>query len=149
MAAADAPPEKQHARRFAFAISGGASLGAYEAGINWGGLVLLQQYPQRQAVVGGKIRPLMPASFAGASAGSINALMSAMTWCVRPEAEGGFPNRIEDNLFRNLWFLPDINTLLPPRANSPSYRADDALLSRESLLQAAQGLRSRGRTCGG
>jgi len=143
MAAEDAPSDKQHARRFAFAISGGASLGAYEAGINWGGLVLLQQYPQRQAVVGGKIRPLVPASFAGASAGSINALMSAMTWCVRPEAEGGFPNRIDDNLFRNLWFLPDVNTLLPPRANSPSYRADDALLSRESLLQAAQGLRER------
>ena len=143
MAAEDAPSDKQHARRFALAISGGASLGAYEAGINWGGLILLQQYPQRQSVVGGTIRPLAPASFAGASAGSINALMSAMTWCVRPEAEGGFPNRIDDNLFRNLWFLPDVNTLLPPRADSPLYRADDALLSRDGLLQAAQTLRER------
>lgn len=143
MAAENATSEPQHARRFAFAISGGASLGAYEAGINWGGLTLLQQYPKTQSVVGGKIRPLAPASFAGASAGSINALMSAMSWCVRPEAEGGFPNRIDDNLFRNLWFLPDVNTLLPPRADSPSYRADDALLSRDSLLQAASTLRER------
>jgi len=28
-------------------------------------------------------------------------------------------------------------------ANSPTYRADDALLTRESLLQAAQSLRER------
>ncbi len=143
MAAEDLSTDTQPARRFALAISGGASLGAYEAGINWGGLTLLQQYPLQHSTGDGQLRPFAAASFAGASAGSINALMSAMTWCVRPEAKGGFPNRIDDNLFRNLWFLPDINTLLPPRANSPSYRADDALLSRDSLLQAAQGLRER------
>jgi hypothetical protein len=143
--AKDASPGAPTARRFAFAISGGASLGAYEAGINWGSLTLLQRYPQRGSVGGGRLRPLVPAGFAGASAGSINALMSAMTWCVRPEADGGFPNRIDDNLFRNLWFLPDVNTLLPQQPDAASYRADDALLSRASLLQAAEVLRQRWR----
>ncbi|MCK7582067.1 MAG: hypothetical protein MZV65_44980 [Chromatiales bacterium] len=114
-AAEDAPTVTQPARRFALAISGGASLGAYEAGINWGTLALdaaILATAIRGAAerFGPRKRRASPAS---ASAGSINALMSAMTWCVRPEEpRAEFPNRIDDNLFGNLWwFLPDVNTL--------------------------------------
>ena len=130
-------------RRFSIAISGGASLGAYEAGLGWGVLHAIRVFEHQGDVAGGRIRQLEAASFAGASAGGINAVLSAMTWCVRPESEGGFPNRIDDNVFRNLWMLPDVNNLLPPRPDSPLYVEGDALLSRSSLREAGDQLAAR------
>lgn len=128
-------------RLLSFAIRGGASLGAYEAGLNWGGIGILSGLSQRDTALGGRLRSFEAASFAGTSAGSINALMSGLVWCARPESEGGFPNRIDDNLFRSVWIAIDVNELLPPRADSPTYSADDALLSRKSLHDAAALLR--------
>jgi hypothetical protein len=133
----DDPP-----RLLSFAIRGGASLGAYEAGLNWGGIGILSGLSQRDTALGGRLRRFEAASFAGTSAGSINALMSGLVWCARPESEGGFPNRIDDNLFRNVWVSIDVNELLPSRADSPLYSEDDALLSRKTLLDAAEMLRS-------
>jgi len=130
-------------RRFSVAISGGASLGAYEAGLGWGVLKAMRALEQGSEVLGVHLRELEPASFAGASAGGINAVLSAMAWCVRPETQGGFPNRIDDNVFRKLWMLPDVNNLLPPRADSPLYAPDDALLSRSSLREAGEELMVR------
>lgn len=130
-------------RRFSIAISGGASLGAYEAGLGWGVLHAIRTFEHQGDVAGGRIRQFEAASFAGASAGGINAVMSAMAWCVRPETEGGFPNRIDDNVFRNLWMLPDVNNLLPPRPHSPLYAEGDALLSRSSLREAGEELAAR------
>ncbi len=140
-AAQDAGERDDQARLLSIAIRGGASLGAYESGLNWGGITILSRLAEHDTAAGGRLRAFEAASFAGTSAGSINAIMSAMVWCARPEAEGGFPNRIDDNLFRNLWVSIDVNELLPPRPDSPLYRPDDALLSRKSLLDAAEGLR--------
>ncbi len=129
-------------QRLSFSISGGASLGAYEAGINWGLLTLMRYEAQKdQDTSGERYRPYEAASMTGASAGSINALLSALTWCARHENDGGLPNRIDDNLFRNVWLSLDINNLLPPNATSPIYRKDDAVLSRKDLLDAAEMLR--------
>ncbi|UCF76981.1 MAG: patatin-like phospholipase family protein, partial [Betaproteobacteria bacterium] len=129
------------ARGLSIAIRGGASLGAYEAGLNWAGLELLRGIGTASSPDGSRARRFDEASFAGTSAGGINALMSGLTWCARPESDGGFPNRVDNNLFRNLWLLPDINSLLPPQADSDSYLSDDALLSRRSLLEAAEKLK--------
>lgn len=129
-------------QRLSFAISGGASLGAYEAGINWALLTLMRYEAQKdQDSKGERYRPYDAASMTGASAGSINALLSALTWCARHESDGGFPNRIDDNLFRNVWLSLDINSLLPPNATSSIYQKNDALLSRKDLLDAAEMLR--------
>ncbi|KPJ95883.1 MAG: hypothetical protein AMJ53_01865 [Gammaproteobacteria bacterium SG8_11] len=131
--------------RVSFAISGGASKGAYEAGLNWTVLQVLRHVDEQsgeEKVLKGRFRPFEAASMTGASAGAINAILSAMAWCARPEEEGGIPSRIDDNIFRNLWLEPDINTLLPPDARSPIYRSDDAVLSRKNLKDAADVLRS-------
>ena len=130
-------------QRISFAISGGASKGAYEAGLNWALLKILryESLGAKDSVLKGKFRPFEAASMTGASAGGINAILSAMAWCARPDAEGGLLSRIDDNIFRNLWLKPDINTLLPPSARSPIYQDDDAVLARKNLHEAANKLK--------
>ena len=58
----------------------------------------------------------------------------------RDEDQGGFPDRIDDNLFRHTWLPPDINNLLPSSATVPPYLPDDAALSRVSLIKVARDL---------
>jgi ABC-type phosphonate transport system ATPase subunit len=86
-----------------------------------------------EGAIGGDLRPVDISSIAGTSAGGINTLLAALVWAVKPESEGGFANRIGDNIFRDVWLLPDVNRLLPPRPDSPLYLPDDALLSRKDL----------------
>jgi predicted acylesterase/phospholipase RssA len=130
-------------RRFSIAISGGASKGAYEAGLNWGLLKMMQRVEMIDQGMIGEARHMEAASFSGASAGGINTLLSGLTWCSLPESEGGVVNRIDSNIFRDVWLIPDVNRLLPPEADSPFYSPNDALLSRHDLLQAAGKLRER------
>jgi len=131
-------------QRMSFAISGGASKGAYEAGLNWAILQIMRFETESKfedKVLKGKYRPFEAVSMTGASAGGINAILSAMAWCARPEAKGGSVSLIDDNIFRNLWLAPDINTLLPPSARSSIYQFDDAVLARKSLTEASEKLR--------
>ena len=128
-------------RRFSIAISGGASKGAYEAGLNWGLLKILRDIENIDPNLLGQSYGFTAASFSGASAGGINTLLSSLSWCSRPESDGGLANNINDNIFRDVWLLPDVNRLLPPTADSPYYSENDALLARYDLLQAAGELR--------
>ncbi|WP_455217441.1 hypothetical protein, partial [Kaarinaea lacus] len=125
------------------AISGGASKGAYEAGLNWGLLKILREETLHELNLNEQRRHFEAASFSGASAGGINTLLSGISWCSLPESAGGPVNRIDDNIFRDVWLLPDVNHLLPARADSEYYRDDDALLSRHDLLNASRILRDR------
>ena len=129
--------------RFSIAISGGASKGAYEAGLNWGVLKIILESPNLKTMAGGQFLPLQAGSITGASAGGINTLLSGLTFCSRPEAEGGLSNLIDDNVFRDIWLRADINTLLPRKADSPIYLPDDAVLSRRDFLDAAAELREK------
>ena len=124
-------------QRFSIAISGGASKGAYEAGLNWAILKLIRESENLYTLSGGQIRPLQIASITGASAGGVNTILSGLTWCSRPEADGGLTSRIDDNLFRDIWFRVDINALLPPQPDSEIYLPDDALFSRRDYFAAA------------
>jgi len=110
--------ETDEYQRFSIAISGGASKGAYEAGLNWAILKLIRESENLHTLSGGKIRPLHIASITGASAGGVNTILSGLTWCSRPEAYGGLVNRIDKNLFRDIWLRVDINALLPPHPDS-------------------------------
>ena len=130
-------------RRFSMAISGGASKGAYEAGLNWGLLKMMQDISKIEYSMIGEARTLEAASFSGASAGGINTVLSGLTWCSLPQAKGGLANTIDENIFRDVWLAPDVNRLLPPTADSIYYNDDDALLARYDLLQASQKLRER------
>ena len=133
-------------QRVSLAISGGASKGAYEAGLNWGALKILRDFSGEDPVLGGEIRPFEAASFAGASAGGINSLLSGMTWCTLPETKGGLANTIDNNLFREVWLNLDINHLLPSSATSPFYQSDDAMLSRMDILTASRSMREKWNT---
>ena len=135
--------EEQQARRFSIAISGGASKGAYEAGLNWGLLKIFRDINKIDPTLIGQTHDVNAASFSGASAGALNTLLSGLTWCSRPESEGGLTNTIDSNIFRDVWLIPDVNHLLPPTADSIYYSSNDALLSRYDLLQAASGLREQ------
>jgi predicted acylesterase/phospholipase RssA len=127
-------------QRVSIAISGGASKGAYEAGLNWAILQLIRESENLHSLSGGQIRPMELASVAGASAGGINSMLSGLTWCSRPEADGGIASRIDKNVFHDTWLRLDINQLLPPQADSEIYLADDALLSRRDYFESADDL---------
>lgn len=135
-----------YSQRIALAISGGASKGAYEAGFNWGVLKILRNFSGTDPVLGGKFRPFEVSSFAGASAGGINSLLSGVTWCSRAENDGGLANRINDNLFRDVWLNIDANRLLPATATSEYYQSDDALFSRNDLRIASNRLKEQWNT---
>lgn len=138
----EARTDDGHAR-ISLAISGGASKGAYEAGLNWGVLKIVKEYPDFMAQKGDNLYPTDVGSITGASAGGINTLLSGMTWCARSEKQGGIKNSSDANLFRDIWLRIDINTLLPPRADSPNYLPSDALLSRKDFLDASAELREK------
>jgi len=85
--------EKLH---FSVVISGGVSLGAYEAGYNWAVIKMLSKIRES-----GKIIEPELASVAGASAGSINSLLTAMYWCQKDSVP--LKNHVADNLFYETW----------------------------------------------
>ena len=131
---------------YAMAISGGISLGAYEAGLNWT-LVRAMKLARRQELddlVGTCHLPRL-ASVAGASAGSINAVLTAMHWALDEKAAGALdPDSVLDkaavanlddtvdrNLFRWVWLTVGIENLLPLRY--VNYEDDDGLLSRRRI----------------
>ena len=81
---------------FSLIISGGVSLGAYEAGYNWAVIKMLTKVKNNSELVEPNLK-----SVAGASAGSINALLSAMYWCQKDSVP--LHNTINDNLFYETW----------------------------------------------
>ncbi len=90
---------------FSLIISGGISLGAYEAGYNWSLLKYLNHLKHHN-----KKSHIQMHSIAGASAGAINAMMSAMAWC-RDSKSVDKDNMIENNLFYNIWTEVDFEDL--------------------------------------
>ncbi|MGQ0765216.1 MAG: patatin-like phospholipase family protein [Gemmatimonadota bacterium] len=98
--------------RVVIATSGGVSLGSYQAGVNWGLVELL-----RRTQVDDTLRRLVQASgmfsprivgFSGASAGTINALMSATHYCTDDD-------RIqpEESLYWKTWVDVGWKQLIP------------------------------------
>ena len=81
---------------FSLVISGGVSLGAYEAGYNWAIVKMLTTVKENNLLIEPNLK-----SVAGASAGSINALLSTMYWCQKETVP--LHNSIDDNLFYETW----------------------------------------------
>ena len=86
-------------------ISGGVSLGAYEAGYNWAMVKMLSEIRDEGKLIEPDLR-----SVAGASAGSINALLSAMYWCQKDSVP--LHNSVDDNLFYETWVNLGIEDLV-------------------------------------
>jgi predicted acylesterase/phospholipase RssA len=112
---------------FSMVSSGGVSLGAYESGYNWAMLKSLATLRQNRL----NLKPTLR-SVAGASAGSINALLTAMYWCQRDDIP--YQNRVEDNLFYETWVNLGIEDLII-KGNDPQNKS--TLFSRKALRKKA------------
>jgi predicted acylesterase/phospholipase RssA len=113
--AADAP------ERYSLTVRGGVSLGAYEGGINWALLRVLRGEPNASLT-----------TVTGASAGNINAFLSAVEWCqtgARAQQES-----VRNNLFWQAWVPVGIHGLFPRRAKS--YQPGDGLFTRAPFAAA-------------
>jgi len=116
---------------FSMVISGGVSLGAYESGYNWATIKALQQIKKAQP---NGLQPDLR-SVAGASAGSINALLSAVYWCQKPSIP--YQNNVEDNLFFDTWVRLGIEDLMI-KGKDPKNKS--TLFSRRVLRQKAKAI---------
>ena len=128
---------------FSLAISGGISLGSYESGLNWA-LVKYLKTRRNEITLSepGKLPPELMSSV-GASAGSINALISAIAWCVdegklekyrlsnSEENAFRYNDSINNNLFHTLWLNVGIDEMLP--ADSKAYLPGDGILTRAAF----------------
>ena len=90
-------------RPYSLTISGGISLGVYEAGLNW---VIIEQL-RNGRLYGDKMVRLLAVT--GASAGAINTLIAALRYCEVKDS----PSTVEDNLFNKTWRTIGIEGLLP------------------------------------
>src|SRR5712671_3249099 len=123
-----ADPAEDH---FALTISGGVSLGAYEAGLNWAVVRFLRvrarEFNQPRALLPSR-RPNLVA-VTGASAGSIDALLAAVLWC---EADDSTRNAsVDANLLRDSWLGVSMDALLPD--DPAAYGPDDGVLASAAL----------------
>ena len=113
---------------FSTVISGGVSLGAYESGYNWAMIKMLNTLNTSPKW---HIRPNLR-SIAGASAGSINALLTATYWCQKPSAS--YQNTVEDNLFFETWVNLGLEDLII-KGSDPHNKS--TLFSRKALRKKA------------
>jgi predicted acylesterase/phospholipase RssA len=109
-------------------ISGGVSLGAYESGYNWASIKMMNKIRAENKLV----EPVI-ASIAGASAGAINTVLSAIYWCQKDSIP--LKNTVDDNLFYDTWVNLDIDDLLIPGKDPDN---NSTLLSRRVLVEKGQ-----------
>jgi predicted acylesterase/phospholipase RssA len=119
-------------RDFSLIISGGISLGSYEAGYNWALLKYLNQIKDDENA------PVRMHSIAGASAGAINAVMSAMAWC-RDKEHRDEANLIDDNLFYHMWTNVDFEDLfIDKEFGSTDKKNTTSLFSRKKIERLSE-----------
>ncbi len=122
------------------AVSGGISLGSYEAGVNWAIVRAIKRSRRGRAPI-----PLVAAT--GASAGSANAFLSAVTYCQDDEADAA--ETTEKNLFFRAWIPVGWARLFPEETTCAAYarRFPSAKLTcadeRESVFAPDDGVFTR------
>ena len=112
---------------FSIVISGGVSLGAYEAGYNWAMVKMLSTLKASKKIIQPNLR-----SVAGASAGSINALLTGMYWCQKDSIP--YKNSIDNNLFYETWVNLGLDDLI---IEGKSKRNRSTLFTRKKLEKKA------------
>ena len=120
----------------ALTISGGISLGSYESGANWTIIEYFKNKIKNNSVKSYSNPDLV--AITGASAGSINAAMSAITWCMKKPASMPAKNTIDDNILKNTWFNVGIDELLPDKDldySDGQGMTTDALFSRKKAYE--------------
>jgi predicted acylesterase/phospholipase RssA len=120
--------EAPHEPGYSLTLSGGVSLGAYQAGLTWALVRYGRELKQRLAQSGPVGQPRLDA-VTGASAGAINALLAAALWCRSAEDGGG--GTVDRNSLHDVWLPVGLDELLP--RDAATYRDDDGLLTRSAL----------------
>ena len=129
-----------------FAISGGISLGSYEAGLNWA-IVKYSKMVRRKPALSLDNKPPKLMAVTGASAGGINALVTAISWCLDESRynqqypqENPLPfDSIGRNLFNDIWMDVGFDSLLP--VDSQKYLKDDALFTRNAFTTVIKNIK--------
>lgn len=94
-----------------FSFSGGISLGAYQAGVNWAMLEFLKRSRDDGAFRSAWHLPSLKVSaMTGASAGNINVMLAAVEYCMTR------PVPAEESLFWRMWTESGWSELFPPEA---------------------------------
>src|SRR5262245_31592929 len=104
--------------RIGLVVSGGISLGAYEAGVNW---ALVRYIKRHRPGVAHSGPTLDLGAMTGASAGNINALLTAISWCHRDDDDD--KERVDSNLFWNTWVPVGLDNLFPADRDCGHYAA--------------------------
>jgi len=139
---AEEQPLGYDAYSFSFAIKGGISLGSYESGMNWFFIEKLRLQSQRLRDQGqdGNILKVIT----GASAGGINAIVSAIRFC-QQDRVAAQTAAVKENLFYQVWdvelakLLPEVKPEAPPKATvSTEFGFDDqyGVFHRDALLES-------------
>ena len=120
---------------YALTISGGVSLGAYESGTNW---ALLRYLKQNKINFNKNKDPVFfdLVAVTGASAGSINTLISAISWCAdesKLKETALFQDNASENLFYKTWASVGLDNLLPDVKQNNTYDKSDGLLARAAF----------------
>lgn len=125
---------KEHDTRkpidFSMTISGGVSLGAYQAGYNWAAIKMLSQMKELSHYLNPTLR-----SISGASAGSINALLASVYWCQNPKIN--LKNSVDNNLFFDTWVNLGIEDLV---IEGHDKNNKSTLFTRKALYKKAENL---------
>lgn len=113
-------------------VNGGISMGAYEAGFNWALIRYLKSHRYLPGTESAGAQYRLDA-ITGASAGSINTILSAIEWLqLESEDDGESPT---DNVFYQVWIPIGIPALLPDKPGE--YATSDGLLAKGAFKHAA------------
>ena len=113
--------DESSSQNFYFVIKGGVSLGSYETGLNRVVLKALESSGHRVK------------GFSGASAGSINGILSVIESCIPNHNPGSSENQVDamNNIMRRTWDM-GINDLIPEDAGSQQNIEDVSMFSRNA-----------------
>lgn len=89
-------------------LSGGVSLGSYEAGVNWGLIEVFKRTADPTIRKAWHLPRYELKTMAGASAGNINGFLAAIEWCRTDQ-----PTPPEQSLFWKIWVPTGFDQLFP------------------------------------
>ena len=125
-------PRERHNERISavFTISGGISLGSYQAGVNWALLEMFKLTASDSIRRAWNLPQYELKAVTGASAGNINGFLSAIEWCRTRE-----PIAAESSIFWKTWIRAGFDQLFPLHRYNLDVPAE-ALLSRRYFREA-------------
>ncbi|MGZ6076535.1 MAG: patatin-like phospholipase family protein, partial [Myxococcaceae bacterium] len=137
VASGGSPPAAGESAPFSLTLQGAASLGTYEAAVNWTVIRLIRSNRLEEDAQHSR-RPHLEA-LSGSSAGSVNALLAAALWC---EADDEVENlSVDRNLLRDVWLPIGLDQLLP--GDPGLYTSSDGLFASSAFTPVVDTVKNR------